>query len=35
MLGEPDREALAARIVRDTVGLGPLEDLLADPGSRR
>ena len=26
-----DREALAARIVRDTVGLGPLEELLADP----
>jgi pilus assembly protein CpaF len=31
LLGEADREALAARIVRDTVGLGPLEDLLADP----
>jgi pilus assembly protein CpaF len=31
LLGAPDREALAARIMRDTVGLGPLEDLLADP----
>jgi len=31
LLGEADREALAARVVRDTVGLGPLEDLLADP----
>ena len=31
LLGERDREAVAARIVRDTVGLGPLEDLLADP----
>jgi pilus assembly protein CpaF len=31
LLGEADREALATRIVRDTVGLGPLEDLLADP----
>jgi pilus assembly protein CpaF len=27
----PDREAIAARIVRDTIGLGPLEELLADP----
>ena len=26
-----DREAIAARIVRDTIGLGPLEELLADP----
>lgn len=26
-----DREAVAARIVRDSVGLGPLEALLADP----
>jgi pilus assembly protein CpaF len=26
-----DREALVIRILRDTVGLGPLEDLLADP----
>jgi pilus assembly protein CpaF len=32
LLGAPDREAVAARILRDTVGLGPLEDLLADPG---
>ncbi len=31
VLGPDDREALAARIVRDSVGLGPLEDLLADP----
>jgi pilus assembly protein CpaF len=31
LLGAADREALAARIIRDTVGLGPLEDLLADP----
>ncbi len=31
LLGERDRESVAARIVRDTVGLGPLEDLLADP----
>ncbi len=31
LLGERDREAVAARILRDTVGLGPLEDLLADP----
>jgi pilus assembly protein CpaF len=31
LLGEPDREALVARVLRDTVGLGPLEDLLADP----
>lgn len=31
LLAEPDREALAARVLRDTVGLGPLEDLLADP----
>jgi pilus assembly protein CpaF len=30
-LGAEDREALVARIVRDTVGLGPLEQLLADP----
>jgi pilus assembly protein CpaF len=26
-----DREAVVAQIMRDTVGLGPLEDLLADP----
>ena len=31
LLGAGDREALATRIVRDTVGLGPLEELLADP----
>jgi pilus assembly protein CpaF len=31
VLGAEDREALVARIVRDSVGLGPLEDLLADP----
>jgi pilus assembly protein CpaF len=32
LLGSADREALVARVLRDTVGLGPLEDLLADPG---
>jgi len=31
LLGPATREELAAKIVRDTVGLGPLEDLLADP----
>jgi pilus assembly protein CpaF len=31
LLGSEDRAAVEARIVRDTVGLGPLEDLLADP----
>jgi pilus assembly protein CpaF len=31
LLGDEDREAVEARIVRDTVGLGPLEELLADP----
>ncbi len=31
LLGPERRSELAARIVRDTVGLGPLEDLLADP----
>jgi len=31
LLGREDREALSARVLRDTVGLGPLEDLLADP----
>jgi pilus assembly protein CpaF len=31
LLGEEDRETLVARVLRDTVGLGPLEDLLADP----
>jgi len=31
LLGAGDRQALVARVLRDTVGLGPLEDLLADP----
>jgi pilus assembly protein CpaF len=31
LLSGEDRAAVEARIVRDTVGLGPLEDLLADP----
>jgi pilus assembly protein CpaF len=31
LLRAEDREAVAARVLRDTVGLGPLEDLLADP----
>jgi pilus assembly protein CpaF len=31
LLGAADREEVAARIVRDSVGLGPLELLLADP----
>ncbi|MFN8162421.1 MAG: CpaF family protein [Solirubrobacterales bacterium] len=31
VLGGRDREEIAARIVRDSVGLGPLEPLLADP----
>jgi pilus assembly protein CpaF len=31
LLCREDREAVAARVLRDTVGLGPLEDLLADP----
>jgi pilus assembly protein CpaF len=31
LLGPGDREALVARVLRDTVGLGPLEELLADP----
>ncbi len=31
LLGAETRAELAARIVRDTAGLGPLEDLLADP----
>ncbi len=31
LLPADDRDALVARILRDTVGLGPLEDLLADP----
>ncbi len=31
LLGGADREELVARMMRDTVGLGPLEELLADP----
>jgi len=31
LLSAADREKVAARVLRDTVGLGPLEDLLADP----
>jgi pilus assembly protein CpaF len=31
VLGAADREAVVAEILRDTVGLGPLEDVLADP----
>jgi pilus assembly protein CpaF len=31
LLGPADRAELTARVVRDTVGLGPLEELLADP----
>ena len=31
LLSTADRAELATRIVRDTVGLGPLEELLADP----
>jgi pilus assembly protein CpaF len=31
LLGREDRDAVVAQIMRDTVGLGPLEDLLADP----
>jgi pilus assembly protein CpaF len=31
LLGAGDREEVAARIVRDSIGLGPLEVLLADP----
>lgn len=31
LLGAEDRAAVETRIVRDTIGLGPLEDLLADP----
>jgi pilus assembly protein CpaF len=30
-LPEPVREAVAARVLRDTVGLGPIEELLEDP----
>jgi pilus assembly protein CpaF len=31
LLSAEDRDTLVARVLRDTVGLGPLEDLLADP----
>src|SRR5690349_156327 len=31
VLGAEDRDELAERVVRDSVGLGPLEELLADP----
>jgi pilus assembly protein CpaF len=31
LLGAEDREAVVGRILRDTVGLGPLENLLDDP----
>jgi pilus assembly protein CpaF len=31
LLGDGDREEIVARIVRDSVGLGPLEVLLTDP----
>ena len=31
LLGAEARQALVARVLRDTVGLGPLEDLLGDP----
>jgi len=31
LLGKEDREAVIAEILRDTVGLGPLEEVLADP----
>jgi pilus assembly protein CpaF len=31
ILSEADRQAVAARVIRDSVGLGPLEVLLADP----
>jgi pilus assembly protein CpaF len=31
LLGGGDRDALVAQIFRDSVGLGPLEELLADP----
>jgi pilus assembly protein CpaF len=33
LLGERDRTELEARVLRDTVGLGPLEELLADPAA--
>jgi pilus assembly protein CpaF len=31
LLGAEDRAAVEARVVRDTVGLGPLDEFLADP----
>ncbi len=31
ILPMPEREEIVARILRDTIGLGPLEELLADP----
>ena len=31
LLGAADRDAVVAGILRDTIGLGPLEQLLADP----
>jgi len=31
LLAEGDRQAIERRVLRDTVGLGPLEELLADP----
>jgi len=31
VLSEARREQIASLILRDTVGLGPLEELLADP----
>jgi pilus assembly protein CpaF len=31
LLGGEDREAVIAAILRETIGLGPLEDLLSDP----
>jgi pilus assembly protein CpaF len=31
LLDGDDREALVSRVLRDTIGLGPLEDLLGDP----
>jgi len=31
LLGKATREELTTRIVRDTIGLGPIEDLLSDP----
>jgi pilus assembly protein CpaF len=31
LLGAADREEVEALVLRDTIGLGPLEDLLADP----